>query len=275
VSKLTAWSLNCGRFVGRTPDEEPQTLKWLKGLSESNATLPDVLCLQDIQVSMLKYLRPLPHFHFAPMTNHRIWGKRELWGICIASKYPLTDIAVHYTWGDGIVRDLEGIGDDNERMGPGNIVDELVLKSLNWVAIACSIRKTNNPKPFRIATHHGFWVRGGVPTPEQMRSTDSLRDFLARQGQKHHGVVYAADCNPDKEGKVMAKYLKSGGRDYLPSNIETTLAKHHPASKLGIKADHVMMWPNVFGEYTYDITDVYLDSSPGSDHDMLCFTVNR
>src|SRR5258708_2348379 len=104
---MTVWSLNGGCFVGKAPDEEPQTLKWLKSLSEPGATAPDVLCLQHFRASLLKYLNPLPHFHFAPMSRHKIWGKRELVGICIASRYPIDDIAIHYTWGDGIVRDVE------------------------------------------------------------------------------------------------------------------------------------------------------------------------
>lgn len=272
---ITIWSLNGARFVGKTPDEEAQTLKWLKGLSSEGAMVPDVLCLQDFRVSLLQYLRPLPHFHFAPMCYHHIWGKRELWGLCIASRYPINDISVHTAWGDGIVRDVQGIGDDNERMGPGDIVDELVLKSLNWVAIACSVLKTGEPKPYRVATHHGFWVRGGIPTAEQMQSTESVCGFLSRQSQKYRGIIYTADCNPDREGWVFQKYLESGARDYLPEHISTTLAKRHPAAKLGIRADHVMLWPDSFGWLTYRVGAVYMDSSPGSDHEMLCSVVSH
>ncbi|MEK9180205.1 MAG: hypothetical protein AAB897_02225 [Patescibacteria group bacterium] len=275
MSTLTVWSLNGGRFVGNTPHEEPQTLKWLKGLSEPGATVPDVLCLQDFRVSLLQYLQPLPHFCFVAMANHKIWGKRELWGICIASRYPLNDIAVHYTWGDGIIRNLEGVGDDNERIGSGNIVDPLVLRSLNWAAVACSVCKPGDPAPWRIATHHGFWVRGGNSSPEQMRSTDSLCGFLAEQGRRHGGIVYTADCNPDKEGMVLRRYAESDGRDCLPQDVKTTLAEHHPAAKLGIKADHIMIWPDKDGKFTYDVTNVYVDPSPGSDHLMLCSTVSR
>ncbi len=272
---LTVWSLNGGNFVGKTPDEEPQTLKWLKGLSGSDATVPDVLCLQHFRVSLLEHMRPLPHFHFAPMGNHKIWGGRELMGICIASRYPLNDIAIHYTWGNGVVRDVEGLGDDNERIKPDDIADALVLKTENYVTMACTVSKPGDPRPWRIATHHGLWTRKGTTTPEQMQSTDSLCDFLAEQGRKYGSIAYAADCNPDKAGRVLSRYQESGGRICLPSHIETTLAAHHPAAKLGIKTDLTVLWPNSSGEFTCNITDVYMDPSPGSDHDMLCCTVSR
>lgn len=221
---MIVWSLNGGRFVGKTPDEEPQTLKWLKSLSASGAMIPDVLCLQDFRVSLLKYLGPLPNFHFSPWANFKIWGEKELVGICIASRYQLNDISIHYTWGDGIVRDLEGIGNDSQRIKPDDVADDLVLKTQNCVAIACSINKVGDPKPWRIATHHGLWTRNGVTTPEQMRSTDSLCKFLSEQGRGHDGIVYAADCNPDKEGKVLCRYSESGGAIIYPR----TSKQHSP-----------------------------------------------
>ncbi len=271
---LTIWSLNGARFVGKTAlEEEPQTLTWLKSLSEPDATVPDVLCLQDFRVSLLRHLRPLPHFHFVPLSNHKIWGKRELWGLCIASRYPVTDIAVHYTWGDGIVRDVEGVGDDNHRIKPDEVADSLVMKTENRAAVACTVRKPGDPKPYRIATHHGFWVRGGRSTPEQLTSTDSLCAFLQEESLKHGGLVYAGDSNPDKDGNVLKTYELSGGRIELPPEIKTTLAAHHPAAKFGIKSDLVVQWPNRLGEYTYKVENVFTDSSPGSDHDMLHCTV--
>src|SRR6185436_112486 len=113
--ELKVWSLNGGRYVGRTSQEEPQTVKWLKSLSAPGADVPDVLCLQDFRVSMIPILvqSPLRHFHFAAMTNHLIWGEREVTGIAIASRYPLHNVEPCYTWGDGVIRDLEGVGNDN------------------------------------------------------------------------------------------------------------------------------------------------------------------
>ena len=168
---ITVWSLNGGRFIGKTPDEEPQTLNWLKNLSETEATIPDVLCLQDFRVSLLKYLRPLPHFIFVPMADHKIWGEPELWGICIASKHPIDDISIHYAWGDGVVHDIKGVGNDNKRIKPDEVADKLVLETQSWAAVACTIRNGDS-KSYRVATHHGLWTRGGIPTPEQMKSTD-------------------------------------------------------------------------------------------------------
>ncbi|MBU6500555.1 MAG: hypothetical protein KGJ89_03825 [Patescibacteria group bacterium] len=275
MTELTVWSLNGGRFVGATPNEEPQTLKWLKKLSEPGAKLPDVLCLQDFRVSLLKYLRPLPNFHFAPMTNHKIWGKRELVGICITSKYPMNDIAIRHTWGDGIVRDLDGVDDNNQRIQPGDVADALVLKTENRVAVACTISKPDDPRLWRVATHHGFWVRGGNSNHNQLQSTSTLCNFLAEQGKRYGGIIYTADCNPDKEGRVLRRYSESCGRDCFPPHIKTTVAEHHQAAKFGIKPDHIMVWPNSSGRFTYDVTNVYVDPSPGSDHLMLCSTVRK
>lgn len=272
---LRICSLNGGRFVGDSPDEEPQTVRWLKGLSAPGAVVPDVLCLQDFRVSLLKYMRPLPHFYFAPMTHHNVWSGRELVGICIASKYPIDNVVIRHTWGDGIVREQEGVGDDNRRIEPGDVADALILKTENRVVVACTVYEPGNPRGWRVATHHGFWVRGGVQTPQQMQSTDVLCNFLAEQGRSHGGIVYAADCNFDREGGVLRKYVESGGRDCLPVHIKTTVAAQHPGAKFGVKPDRVFMWPDNAGVFTYDISDVHMDSSPGSDHDMLCCTVRQ
>lgn len=280
--RLTAWSLNGGRFVGKSPEEDgeiakyinsgpvdgpiiyngPQTLRWLNSLSEPGAELPDVLCLQDFRVSLLRYLRPLPHFFFAPMTNHRIWGKRELTGIAIASRLPLNQITTCYTWGDGIVRDLEGVDDYNHRIKPDDVADELVLKTESRVAIAATVGG------FRIATHHGFWVRGGVATDEQMESTSNLCSFLSKETFSNQGLVYVADCNLDKDGKVLAKYLEHGAQDCLPQDIKTTLPDTHPAAKFGAKPDRIMVFP--FGSgYAYKVSNVTTSNEPGSDHLLL------
>jgi hypothetical protein len=275
MDPLVLWSLNGERFAGETATEEPQTVTWLKGLSLAGAAIPDILCLQDFRASMLQYLSPLPYFSFVPMTRHMFWGQPELLGICIASRWPLNKIEIHHTWGDGVVRDLCGVGEDQKRIKPDDLADRLVLQTQNRVAIACSVRRVGDSQPVRVATHHGLWVRDGIPTPEQMESTASVCDFLARQGRQYGGLVYAADYNPDKKGYVLDMYAKSGGRDALPMEIATTLAAHHPVAHLGIRSDCVMTWPNAEGAYPYAVDDVYLDSSPGSDHAMVCCKITR
>ncbi|MBI4065856.1 hypothetical protein HY412_01525 [Candidatus Kaiserbacteria bacterium] len=270
----TIWSLNGGRFLGKTPEEEGSTLTWLKGLSEPGTVVPDVLCLQDFRVSLLQYLRPLPHFHFAPMTSHKIFGKRELTGIAIASRYPLNDIRVHYTYGGGTIKDLDGVGNDNHRWSGDRAeeADRRVLETEWRVAVAVSVCGPDGR--YRIATHHGFWVRGGVPTAEQLQSTKSLCAFLLKDSDDFGGLVYIADCNLDKEGEVLRRYVASGARDCLPPEVKTTVVAHHPAAKFGAKPDRVMVFPSG-GNYRYDVFNVYMDPSPGSDHDMLCATVHR
>lgn len=272
---LILWSLNGERFAGDSPLEDSATLSWLKGLSKPGSAVPDIFCIQDIRVSILQHLNPLPYFSFVPMTRHLFWGRREMLGICIASRWPLSDIEIHHTWGDRIVRDLLGVGDDHQRIKPNELADGLVLQTQNRVAIACSVHRSGDSEPVRVATHHGLWVRDGIPTPEQIRSTASICNFLASQGQKYGGLVYAADYNPDKNGCVLQMYCKSGGRDALPPEIATTLAPDHPAAQLGIRSDCVMTWPNADGAYPYTISDVHLDTSPGSDHAMVCCSVRK
>jgi hypothetical protein len=165
---LSVWSLNGARFVGETREDTSPALQWLKGLSEPGAELPDVLCLQDFRVSLVQYLRPLPYFCFVPMTNHMYFGERELLGICIASRWPMTHMDVHHTWGEGTVHDLEGVGDRNERIKPDALSDELVLRTQNRVAIACTVCSPDDPSGVRVATHHGFWTRDGAVSLDQL-----------------------------------------------------------------------------------------------------------
>ncbi|MDO8514596.1 MAG: hypothetical protein Q7S50_03575 [bacterium] len=275
MPNLKVWSLNCARGVGKTPEEEGSVLTWLKSLENPDTPIPDVLVLQDFRVSLLRHLSRLPHFHFAPMTNHSIWGERELTGIAIASKYPIDENRVHYTYGNGIIKDLDGIGNDNHRWGGDRAeeADRRVLETEWRVAIAASVCVPGGDE-YRIATHHGFWVRGGVPTSEQLKSTDSLCAFLREDAARYGGLVYLADCNLDKDGEVLKRYVASAARDCLSPEIKTTVAAHHPTAKFGAKPDRVMVFPDP-GIYTYEVSNVYMDPSPGSDHDMLCATVSK
>jgi hypothetical protein len=265
---LTIWSLNGARFSGSSRDDIPSTLKWLQGLSTPGAAPPDILCLQDFRVSLLRYLSPLPYFHFVPLTNAFYFGERELLGICIASRWPIDQIDVVNSWGDGTVRDLEGVDQTNERSGPLDLSDRLVLQTQNRVALACTVLAPAVPGGLRVATHHGFWTRDGAVTDNQLASTRIVSSFLTEQAKTHGGLIYMADYNPDKFGKVHRLYCESGGLDCLPNTIQTTLAEDHPAAKLGIKSDCVMTWPSVDG-LRPRVGSVALDSTPGSDHMLL------
>ncbi len=275
-TRLTAWSLNGNRFLGKSPGEESPALTWLKSLSEPGAIVPDVLCLQDFRVSLLQHLRPLPHFYFAPTTNHLVWGKRELKGNLIASRYPIDDISVRYTWGNGIVKDLDGVGDDNERIKPDDKADRLVLSTEDCVAMAVSVcvPKRHGGGRWRFATHRGLWVRGGVTTPEQMQNTEQVCRFLVDDAYALGGLVYLADCSLDRNGEVFGRYNVHGADDCLPPDIKTTLADNHPAARLGAKPTRVMLFPGHQGN-GYEISGVHTDGSPGANHKMLCCTVSK
>lgn len=274
-NKLTLWSVNGGRFVAKTPDEEPQTLKWLQSLEDPDTPIPDVLLISDFRVSLLKHLSRLPHFHFMPMTIHRIWGKPELVGVVLASQHPIDDVRVYYTWGAGTkIEHLQGVGDDNQRIKPDYVADALVLQTEKRGLIAATIKR--DAERTRVVTGHGFWTRGGVPTPEQMQSTHATGTFLADESLRHNGLIFMADCNLDREGKVLALLKLYGAQDWLSSEVKTTLADHHPGAKFGAKPDRIFTFPGSDGDDTaYEVDNVRLDASPGSDHLMLCADIER
>ena len=164
---------------------------------------------------------------------------------------------------------------NNERISPADLSDRLVLRTQNRLVLACTVTKPGNDAPIRVATHHGFWTRNGAVSPDQLESTRKAAAFLSEQGKKHGGLLYMADYNPDKFGMVYDIYRASDGYDWLPPSIATTLAPQHPAAHLGIRSDCVMTWPDGEGRYPYVVSSVRVDASPGSDHLMLCASVER
>lgn len=266
--QLTVWSLNGGRFVAETQQEEANTIRWLRSLSDLNIELPDVLCLQDFRLSLFCYLAPFPHFEFMPMTNHLIFGKRELVGIVIASRYPLTLVNREFTWGDGHIRDLMGIDNNNTRIKPYQVTDRLILQTEARCFLAATVQKEG--LQWRIATTHGFWTRGGTLTSEQRESTQRLCECALKDAHKHGGTILLGDLNLDTEGEILRVFAMHGAKDHPPSEITTTLAPSHPAAKFGAKPDRVMVWPNDLGQYPYHPARVVIDFSSGSDHGMLC-----
>ncbi|QNI35686.1 hypothetical protein [Edaphobacter albus] len=268
-SFLRAWSLNGARFAGKSREEEARSLRWLRSLSDSDVDVPDVLCLQDFRVSLVSSLCALPYFCFVPMTNGWFFGQRELLGLCIASRWPMNAMEVEHTWGDGQIRDLQGVDEKNARTGDPLESDRLVLATQNRVVVASTVMVPGWPHGVRVATHHGFWTRDGASQAEQLESTKTAASFLQRQGLEHDGVLFMADFNPDKEGHVCQIYRDSGAKDFLPRSIRTTLAPEHPAARLGIRSDCVMAWPNAWGKMPFKAISVYVDPSPGSDHLLI------
>jgi hypothetical protein len=203
------------------------------------------------------------------MTNGWHFGRRELLGVCIASRWPLSATETAVTWGDGKVRDLEGVDDRNERAGDLTESDRLVLSTHNRVVVAATAQIPGWTGGFRVATHHGFWTRDGATEEAQLESTRRAASFLTRQGREHRGGVYLADINPDKAGRVRAIYQDSGGQDFLPGSVRTTLASDHPAAALGIRSDCVMAWPGEEGMLSFSSVQVEVGDDPGSDHLLL------
>ena len=273
---ITVWSINMRRCVEEAgPEVEAGTFKWLKTLAIPGTPIPDVLCLQDFRIELAPYLSRLPHITFAAMTDHLIWGERQLVGIAIASRHPLIHRMQEFTWGDGVIRRIEGVDDKNHRFDPKVMpdVDERVNKTEARRIIAATV--VVDGVYYRIATTHGFWTRGGEPTAEQAYSTGRLIGHLRSDSMKYGGSVLDADLNLDKKGVTLDQLTEGGGRDCLPPEIKTTLAPTHPAAKFGAKPDRVMLWPDRAGNYAYYVLEAHMDYSPGSDHGMLCTTIAK
>lgn len=268
MAPLTIGSLNTGRGLGATPTEVSATERWMQTVAQGKVQdLPWVMCLQDVRISHVALLAAAyPHFHFAPMTNHKIWGKRELVGVAIMSQLPLQDIAIAWTHGDGMTRDLEGVDDKNQRIEPPEEADRLVLATENRVAVAATVDVGG---PIRILTHHGFWTRAGEPTAEQAGSTLQLLSFAEDQYVEWGNVVMIGDWNFDREGKMLRSFEEEGWEDCLAPSIETTVSPDHPGYKFKVKPDRIFRY---YGSTAF-IDGVQVTDEGKSDHLMLRATL--
>ncbi|MDP2665505.1 MAG: hypothetical protein Q8P23_02595 [bacterium] len=268
MPSLKITSLNAGRLL------QERTRKYLERLASRDG-MPDILCLQDIPVRDLSILtETYPHIAFAPMTNHLINGVRAVVGISIVSRYFMTNIVHHTVWGDGKLKDLQGVNNKNERFPPTKETDDLIDTTEDRVAICVTVIKDG--RKYNIATTHGYWVRGGVSNDRQRQSTRKLLAFLHKEAMQRDGLLFVADMNPDRDGEVYRTMVSDIGMDNLhslmPKSVKTTLDPEHPASKKGIKvvADWICEWPR--HDRMFFLSDVRLHSGV-SDHCALSATV--
>ena len=262
---LTPMTLNVGRLL------QERTRDYLKSLNKPGADVPDVLCIQDIPLAGLALFERLPHIAFSPMTNHLINGVRGVVGIAIASRYFLTDITHHTVWGDGKLKDLQGINDQNQRH-LGAESDTLVEASEDRVAICAAVIKDG--VRFDIATTHGMWVRGGVTNDAQRLCMTNLRGDLGYEGYRRAGLVLAADMNFGRGSEIYTLFTEKF-RDCMPPEIDNTLDPEHPFVRKGGKVvtDYIMTHPAAYTD-PYSISEVALHSGV-SDHCALSCTVTK
>ena len=262
---LTIMSLNVGRLL------QERTRTYLQSLGTTEP-LPDILCLQDFPFRDLSLLERLPHVAFGPMTNHLINGERAVVGIAIASRYFMPDIRHHITWGDGVLKNLRGINEKNQRH-LGAESDTLVGATENRLVICATVIKGG--VEFNIATTHGMWVRGGVINDAQRCCVGKLRDVLIKEAYMRDGLVLMGDMNFGRGGETYQLFTEEF-RDCIPQEIDNTLDPEHPAACKGLKivTDYVMTGHGGYPENGYSVTDVRL--RPGvSDHCALSATVSR
>lgn len=264
---LKIMGLNAGRLL------QERTREYLKNLAINPESAPDVLCLQDFPFRDLGLLEWAPHIAFAPMTNHLINGERAVVGIAIASRYFMTDIAHCTTWGNGILKNLEGVDDKNRRY-LGVESDALVEATEDRVAICATVIKDG--ARFDVATAHGMWVRGGVVNDIQRQSTGRLLHFLDKERSRRKGLVLAGDLNIGRGGEIYQMFVKKGFHDCVPDKIDNTLDPDHPSVRNGLKVviDYIMTYgADLFGD-VYSVSEVMLLSGV-SDHCALSATVAR
>lgn len=261
---LTITSLNVARFL------QPRTRAYLQSLGNTEP-LPDVLCLQDIPFRDLSLLERWPHIAFAPMTNHLINGERAVVGIAMVSRYFMSGTVYCTTWGDGRLKDLQGVNDKNERY-LGAESDALVEVTEDRLAICASINKDG--VEYNIATTHGAWARGGLANDVQRQCTHNLIRFLSDKSNVRNGLILAGDMNFSRGGEIYRMFTDNGFCDGVPMSIDNTLDPEHPIVRKGVRivTDYVMTHPGHHNKCTYRVTDVKLHSGV-SDHCALLATV--
>ncbi|MFA6519711.1 MAG: hypothetical protein WCT41_02725 [Candidatus Paceibacterota bacterium] len=263
-------TLNAGRLL------QQRTWGYLNGLVTGAEPAPDVLCLQDIPERDLPWLRrQWRHVAFAAMTNHLINGHRAVVGIAILSRYPMIYITRHTTWGNGKLKDLQGVNDKNERFPPTKETDDLIDTTEDRRAICVTVIKDN--RKYNIATTHGYWVRGGATSDRQRESTRKLLEFLTREGNARDGLFLAADMNFGRGGEMYqmvtaGRHIAVGFSDKMPANIDNTLDPDHPFVKKGGKVVTDWFFAQNRHDRSFVLSDVRLRSDV-SDHCALSATV--
>lgn len=262
---LKIMSLNAGRML------QERTRAFLQDLA-TDESRPDILCLQDFPFRDMVLLERWPHIAFAPMTNHLINGMRAVVGIVIASRYLMPSITHHTTWGDGTLKDLQGINDQNQRH-LGAKSDTLVEATEDRVAICATVVKDNIR--YNIATTHGMWARNSVTNDVQRKCMKRTRDSLNAEAVHRHGLVLAGDMNFGRGGEIYSMFTNVF-RDCVPPEVDNTLDPKHPIVKKGIRvvSDYVMTHDDGIFPGVYDVTDVRLHSG-ASDHCALSATVSK
>lgn len=264
---LIITSFNGGRFLLE------QTRAYLKRLAVGEESRPDVMCLQDIPFRDLPLFEWAPYVTFAPMTNHLINGQRAVVGIAVASCYFMTDITHHITWGNGNLKDLQGVDCNNQRAVPTAEGDRVIDSTEDRVVICATIVKDG--VEYNIATTHGFWARGGGVNDAKRSSTIRLRDALVHEAVCRGGLVFAGDLNCARSGEIY-NMLTNTLHDCMPIEIDNTLDPDHPFVRKGGKVvnDYVMTCDIGHGSKTYDVSDVTLRSGV-SDHCALSAMISR
>lgn len=253
-STLRVATLNVGRFL-----QERTRVKVREIAQREDA--PEVMLVQDLPFRDLPLFERWPHVAYAPMTNHLINGERAVVGIAILSRYFLAKSTHHTTWGDGVLKNLEGINEKNERH-LGAESDRLVEKTEDRVLICAIVIK--NGQCFSVATTHGMWTRGGVTNEVQKVTAARLLRVLSSEFLFPGGSVVGGDMNFPRGGEIYQKFVECGIKDcILP--VETTLDPDHPLSKRGIKvvSDYFFTTGSC-----YRISDVSVDGGI-SDHCMI------
>lgn len=265
MPQLTVLSLNAGRMI------QGRTRAFLQDLA-TDESRPDVLCLQDFPYHDLSLLERWSHIAFAPMTNHLINGMRAVVGIVIASRYFMTNIAHCTVWGNGVLKDLQGINDRNQRY-LGAKSDRLVEETEDRVATCAMVVKDGIE--YDIATTHGMWVRDGITNDVQRQYAGDTVDFLANEATVRGGLVLAADMNFGRGGEIYSMFTNAF-RDCMPPEIDNTLDPKHPIVKKGIRvvSDYIMTHDNGIFPGVYDVTNVRLHSG-ASDHCALLATIKK
>jgi len=176
-------------------------------------------------------------------------------------------------WGDGVLKDIKGVNDENQREFPTAGNDETINSTEDRVVVCATVCKDG--AEYNIATTHGMWVRDGVTNDVQRKCAHKLLCVFDVEAWNRKGLVLAGDMNFGRGSEIHQMFIDKGFCDCVPLEIDNTLDPDHPAVRKGIKVvtDYVMIRP-FRDRDVYSVSDISLH--PGvSDHCALLATVSK
>lgn len=197
---------------------------------------PDVVCMQEVFADDVPMFQEKLQMEgvFAPLARVERDAKvtrllpRGGWGLCILSRFPLTNVQKEYY------------------AGTKDHTPELFLDPNNVNRMLLSVTVVKGEQEFCIGTTHFTWTSGGQTTDLQREHVQKLLEIVAQKKD----LILCGDFNAPRGNEIFDR-IASRLKDNIPSDITTTLdQKLHKVSGLMFVIDGMFTTP----EYT--VSDV-------------------